>query len=535
MKKKCLMLSLAALMFVTLFSSEIAFCSSDLCTLAQDTLEDVYEPWYKDGDFSWFSPYLYTLWQEKVTDGLVLGSNTAYFYPDHEITHAQLAMLLCKVFSYPSLEPAMPSYPDVPRSYEIFRRKPAWKWIEGALAAGILFVPAGQLFHPDSYMARQDIVELVIRSLNLCDYARSLAEDEVQNLLNRFKDGHTVSAERRRSMASAIKLDIIRGFDDKTIRPKQNMTRAEAVTVIYRCCLIRVRASLDLFSPDGDGIDDTVDFLLGYLKNRGISDWQMVVTTASGKTVKRFNPEGLPGAPPTVLTWDGRDDSGKKAVDGVYYYQAWVKDRRDRQFLSVLLPLEIQTHSLSAYLSPTICKDGDTLTIRAHTRPEGVMVRAVLGDGRTWPLKPSPGNTVWTVAIAVDQSFPYGSQEITAIAQFPRARREATLAFLHEQSLWIVPDITPNPACPPVMLHLNCRAPDNVISVVCLLLGQEISLIRDPQTGLWHNTFLLSSEVSDGSYPAVFTGTTESCSVRETLTLEVDRTRLLGLTYILTR
>ncbi len=526
MKKKSLILSLTALTLMACLSPRIAFALEE---------EEQYEPWYRDGDFQWFSPYLYTLWQEKVTDGLVLGANTAYFYPDHHITHAQLGTLLCKVFSCSPREPAIPSYPDVPRSYEIYRRKPAWKWIEGALAGGILFVPAGQLFCPDSYMVRQDVVELLIRSLNLCGYAQSLPEEEVQYLLNRFKDGHKVSAERRKSMASAIKLDIIRGFDDKTIRPMHNMTRAEAVTVIYRCCLIRVQASLDVFSPDSDGVDDTVDFLLGYLKNRGISEWQMVVTTASGKTVKRFNPEGLPGAPPTVLTWDGKDDNGNKSADGIYYYQAWVKDRRDRQFLSIPLPLEIQTHSLTAYLSPTVCKDGTTLAIRAYTRPEGVSVRAVLADGRTWPLVPSPGNTVWTAEIAVDPSLPYGSQGLTIVAQFPRARREATLSFTHEQSLWLMPDITPNPACPPVTLHLNCRAADSIVSVLCHLLGQEIPLVRDPQTGLWHNTFRLSSEVSDGSYPVVFTGTAEPGSIQETVTLEVDRTRLMSLTYVLTR
>ncbi len=519
MNKKCLIVSLVALVVFHIAPARAALAA---------------DPWYGDTVAGWYRPYIYTLWQEGVTDGRVVSPDRSYFYPDMNITHAQLAVLFCKVFGLEPKEPSVPSYPDVPRSYSIWGEKPAWKYIEGALAGGILFVPPGQYFLPSDPIRREDVMELFVRSLNLSDHAESMDEDEVNKWLKRFGDWWSISPDRRKPVACCIKFGLIEGFQNGTIGPRLYMTRAEAVTVMYRSCLIRADASKNVFSPDGDGIDDTVDFVLGYLSNRGISEWQMLVSDDQGTVVKTFNIKQSPGNPPTLITWDGVNDKGKVSANGTYYYQAWVKDRNNRQFFSVQKPLKLMAHSLTAELSPTICKDGGTLTVLATARPEALTVKAVFSNGREIALAKT-SKTSWVSRITMNRNYPYGLQNLVVAATFPTAQREKQLSFTHESDLWLAPAITPNPTCPGATLSLTCGAPEAVTQVKCNLLGRNTTMTRDSQTGLWHGVCVLGVDTAPGLHPAIFTGVSGSQTIDETVILEVSDSLLIDLAYILTR
>ena len=257
---------------------------------------------------------MHTLWQEEVTDGLLLRMVEpcmALYLPDQPVTKAELVVFLSKVFNFEPASPAHPSYPDVPKSYCILRDKPAWGYIEAALQEDIAFNLPGLPFNPDGSLSREEAVEFIVRSLDLKDYADSLLEQEVMSLLNKFFDGNRTSPSHRQSMACAIKLKIIEGYDDGTLKPKSEMLRSHAATVIYRSCTIRARAFPDVFYPDNDGIDEIVKFSMDYLRNRGISTWQFTIEDNQGKAVHRFNTDNAPGYPPPLLTWDGYDGNGK--------------------------------------------------------------------------------------------------------------------------------------------------------------------------------------------------------------------------------
>jgi len=89
---------------------------------------------------------------------------------------------------------------------------------------------------------------------------------------------------------------------------------------------------------------------------------------------------------------------GKGVPNGRYYYQAWVKDRKNRQFFSVKKPLDVMGYSLDGSVNPTSCRDDQILTVRAYTTPSAINVRAVFADGKTRHLsrhlagKPGPCN-----------------------------------------------------------------------------------------------------------------------------------------------
>jgi len=175
-KKRFLVFALPAAAFLLsfLFWQPQANCAGD--------------PWYNDVGSHWARPYIQVLWEESVTDGYIssVDPSLSKFYPDDYTTRAQLAVLLFKVFGLSPAYPQTPTYPDVPKNYNLFWNKPAWHMIEGAYAGGIMFVAAGSNFNPNSHITREDAVELLILSLGLAEYASSIPPAEQDAILRQF-------------------------------------------------------------------------------------------------------------------------------------------------------------------------------------------------------------------------------------------------------------------------------------------------------------------------------------------------------------
>ncbi len=82
-----------------------------------------------------------------------------------------------------------------------------------------------------------------------------------------------------------------------------------------------VRASDRIFSPDGDGIKDTVTLYEMITPENGapVKSWQGFIVSAedASKTVRQFD---FGEFPPESVVWDGIDSNGKLAGDGSYNY-----------------------------------------------------------------------------------------------------------------------------------------------------------------------------------------------------------------------
>jgi outer membrane protein OmpA-like peptidoglycan-associated protein len=70
-------------------------------------------------------------------------------------------------------------------------------------------------------------------------------------------------------------------------------------------------------SPNGDGYLDYVEFETRVSSDEGLEVWQFNVYDAQDQVVKSSDGSGMP---PTVLRWDGRDESGALVPDGEYSY-----------------------------------------------------------------------------------------------------------------------------------------------------------------------------------------------------------------------
>ncbi len=88
-----------------------------------------------------------------------------------------------------------------------------------------------------------------------------------------------------------------------------NMSRAviRNIVVDTRPTPIFVTASADGFSPNGDGIDDTITFGTVVSVNQGITSWKLDVLDSKGQTVRSYSGGSRI---PTSITWDGKDSQG---------------------------------------------------------------------------------------------------------------------------------------------------------------------------------------------------------------------------------
>jgi outer membrane protein OmpA-like peptidoglycan-associated protein len=70
------------------------------------------------------------------------------------------------------------------------------------------------------------------------------------------------------------------------------------------------------FSPNGDGVMDSMDFSLGFGQRSAIRSWRLDIVDAEKAIVRDFH--GLAPDLPETISWDGNDSSGTLAPEGRY-------------------------------------------------------------------------------------------------------------------------------------------------------------------------------------------------------------------------
>jgi outer membrane protein OmpA-like peptidoglycan-associated protein/flagellar hook assembly protein FlgD len=80
---------------------------------------------------------------------------------------------------------------------------------------------------------------------------------------------------------------------------------------------LTIRFSPSLFSPDGDGENDTLTLYPSARDRSGIDLWNISIFNASGMLFKSFRGTGEPAA---VISWDGMDESGDLVESATDYH-----------------------------------------------------------------------------------------------------------------------------------------------------------------------------------------------------------------------
>jgi outer membrane protein OmpA-like peptidoglycan-associated protein/flagellar hook assembly protein FlgD len=164
--------------------------------------------------------------------------------------------------------------------------------------------------------------------------------------------------------------------------------RAEALSPIFTIKTVppvgRVSADALVFSPDGDGRNETLTF-----RQSGSAEdlWIGTVVNEAGLSVYSLSWRGRPAQ----WIWDGRDADGRVVPDGAYAYRLEATDAADNVSLVELGGIRVDTRggtatleASSAGLSPNGDGVADALTFRVSAQPTAGMKAWSLAllDGR---------------------------------------------------------------------------------------------------------------------------------------------------------
>lgn len=152
---------------------------------------------------------------------IIKGIDENTFLPNAKITRAEFAALMIRALGIEE-EPYKGEFNDV--------KEGAWyaNAIEAAYKAGIM-LGDGKNIRPDDPITREEMTAVIMRVYG------KLAGYKEENIGNTtFSDNNKINEWAKNVVANAVKLGIVRGYEDNTFKPKDNATRAEAAAMLYR-------------------------------------------------------------------------------------------------------------------------------------------------------------------------------------------------------------------------------------------------------------------------------------------------------------
>ena len=217
MKKLAALLTAITLVATTVFAAPVNY-GAELTN--QPTKS--YSQTFKDVPKSyWAFSYI----SEMVSRGVLSGYPDGYFYPENNITRAEFAKIMTCAAGLTIDEKAGTNYDDV-----------IWDdWSVPYIEAAKYYLsgyttPDGSIYYfPDDLALREDIAVALVK---LKGY--STIGYDLSILQAMFTDWQSISEGARKYVSVAIDQGLISGYDDRTFRGQQGITRAEAATLLWR-------------------------------------------------------------------------------------------------------------------------------------------------------------------------------------------------------------------------------------------------------------------------------------------------------------
>ena len=156
--------------------------------------------------------------------GLMDGVGDNLFAPNSQTTRAQLVTILYRLAGQPAVSGDLP-FTDVE----------AGTWYTDAVVwaaeNGIVNGTTDATFAPGEDITREQLVTVLYRYAESKGYDVSASAD-----LSGYPDADQIQSYAAESVAWAVAEGLIQGFEDNTLRPAGNATRAQIATILMRFC-----------------------------------------------------------------------------------------------------------------------------------------------------------------------------------------------------------------------------------------------------------------------------------------------------------
>lgn len=157
---------------------------------------------------AWFRSFVAKL----TTRDIIGGYADGLFKPHAHVTRAEFAKMLCLAMNWQLQNPSSASFNDVNSASW------AYRYIETARANGVIdgYVDGG--FRPNDFVTREEIAKIMASALKLPSGSSSLTD--------------IGSSWAKDSIDACAKAGIVSGYTDRSFKPKNRLTRAEAAKII---------------------------------------------------------------------------------------------------------------------------------------------------------------------------------------------------------------------------------------------------------------------------------------------------------------
>ncbi len=315
-----------------------------------------------------------------------------------------------------------------------------------------------------------------------------------------------------------------------------NSTSAELANIIVNteATPVALRISESHFSPNGNGVKDTIRLDPDVPNQRGIVNWSVVVRDANDRVVRTF--ADLASVPQAVV-FNGRTDAGEVVREGEYYAELHVAYQsgnrptaRSPRFIVDLTPPFAAARADVEVFSPDGDGSIDTVTIfNEASREELWTGRIIAADGAsagrvvrtfTWANVPEP-RIEWDGRMDDGRLAPDGrySYMLTATDRAGNTGRSEPI-FIEIDTSGAEVAITAefdafSPNATGVLdvqrFLLRVDRPDDVATYRVRVLDEEGRLVRRydgratvPESLVWDGTQETGRRVTDGRYRADF-------------------------------
>jgi flagellar hook assembly protein FlgD/outer membrane protein OmpA-like peptidoglycan-associated protein len=208
-----------------------------------------------------------------------------------------------------------------------------------------------------------------------------------------------------------------------TTDPAGNTGRSNTVRFGLSTADTPVMLSSDLraFSPNGDGVKDSINIMPQIQVTEGISDWKIDILDGEGQTVRSF--EGR-NAPPASIPWNGRNNAGTQAPDGTYTAKIELHYVQGNQPAAVSGPFVLDTAAPRADLttaftlfSPNGDGKRDFIPLNAVTEGndewEGLITDSKGQTIRSWRWTGTAPNLAWNGTDEAGNNVSDGTYQFT--------------------------------------------------------------------------------------------------------------------------
>lgn len=159
--------------------------------------------------------------EKLIKKGIVGGYEDNTIRPDNRITRAEAAKIIASAINLSPAEDDGLSFIDSEQIADWARG-----YIKAAVQKGIITGYEDNSFKPNEFVTRSELIVLAARAF-------SLGEANADDLV--FEDKALIPGWAAGSVAEAVRLGIISGYEDNTFRPGNYVTRAEAAKIIIGC------------------------------------------------------------------------------------------------------------------------------------------------------------------------------------------------------------------------------------------------------------------------------------------------------------